>query len=82
MNIEELNKQARPLTKGEIRGLKKKGLSISTLTPENTDDVIDEVLEIVYGNIEIFDNLPNPEVTTLFRQIMKLTYGGGTDEKN
>lgn len=79
---EEFKKRLRPLTRLELKGLKAKGLSIAGINAENQDDVMDNVLELVFGDPAIFDNEPNPAVTAIFQAIIKLTYGSEQEEKN
>lgn len=71
----------RPLTRGEIKLLRKKGFNLANLNPETADECMDLVLEMVLGDTSDLDKLPNPYALELFRKIMDLTYGGEA-EKN
>ncbi len=81
MELTEIKKKARALTRREVRDLKEKGLSIGGMTPENSDEVADAVVELVYGDAKQFDELPYPDYRQLFKEVVDKTYGG-TAEKN
>ncbi len=74
--------EIRPLTRGEIKSLRKKGLNIMNLSQDLADDAIDEILEMVLRErtAEI-DAMPNACTLELCRAIIELTYGGEA-EKN
>jgi len=75
--------EIRPLTRGEVKALRKAGLPLDRLTLENAEDAFDEVLRLVFGDSGIaeVDNLPNDKALELFRAIVDLTYGRDA-EKN
>ena len=74
----------RPLSRGEVKALRKKGYNIGNLSIENADDAADEILEMVCGAEQIreVDALPNDKALELFKAINDLSYGKGNDEKN
>jgi len=74
----------RPLTRGEVKALRKKGYNVGNLSIENADDAADEILEMVCGPEQIreVDALPNDKALELFKAIIDLSYGQGEDEKN
>lgn len=76
--------EIRPLTRGEVKALRKKGYNIGNLSLENADDAADEILELVCGTEQIqeVDKLPNDQALDLFKAIIDLSYGKGDDEKN
>jgi len=76
--------EIRPLTRGEVKSLRKKGYNIGNLSLENADDAADEILEMVCGPEQIreVDTLPNDKALELFKAIIDLSYGKGDDEKN
>ena len=76
--------EIRPLTRGEVKALRKKGYNIGNLSLENADDAADEILELVCGKEQIqeVDKLPNDQALDLFKAIIDLSYGKGDDEKN
>jgi len=76
--------EIRPLTRGEVKALRKKGYNIGNLSLENADDAADEILEMVCGSEQIqeVDALPNDKALELFKAIIDLSYGKGADEKN
>lgn len=72
----------RPLTRRELKDLKKRGFGLNIVTNENLDDVIDEVFKIVLGaDADKADDLPNLEARALFWEILHLTFTGAA-EKN
>ena len=50
----------RPLKRGEVKKLKADGLDINNLTPENADDCLDRVFDMIFDDrdIERIDELP------------------------
>jgi hypothetical protein len=76
--------EIRPLTRGEVKSLRKKGYNIGNLSLENADDAADEILEMVCGPEQIREvyALPNDKALELFKAIIDLSYGQGEDEKN
>jgi len=73
----------RALTRGEIKTLRKNGLSIEKidkLDPDRQNEMIDCVLEMIMA--EKADELPNPEALSVFNRIIELTYGDEKSEKN
>jgi len=82
----EINGEAfdiRPLTRGEVKALRKRGFNLGNLNLENADEAMDEVLELICKkSIEAVDALPNDKALDLFKAIIDLTYGRGDAEKN
>jgi len=75
--------EIRSLTRGEIKTLRKQGLNLAALSPDNADEAIDVVLESVLGErIAEIDELPNNVVLDLFKSIIDETFGQGEAAKN
>lgn len=73
----------RPLTRGEIKTLRQRGLNIANLSPDNADDAIDAVLEMALGaQAAEIDGLPNSAALELFKAIVEETYSVGESAKN
>ncbi len=80
----------RSLTRKEVKSLKEYGFYSQLYSPpigndfEKTEEGFDKVLEIVFSKeeIESFDHISNPEVNSLFQDIIKETYGVEEEEKN
>jgi hypothetical protein len=73
----------RPLTRGEVKGLRKRGFSLGNLNMANAEEAMDEVLDLVCSNeIAAVDAMPNDKALDLFRAIIDLTYGRDGAEKN
>jgi len=74
----------RPLKRGEVKKLKADGLDINNLTPENADDCLDRVFDMIFDDrdIERIDELPNPDALTIWRAILKESFGSKEEEKN
>lgn len=74
--------QIQPLTRGEVRRLRKEGFNLSNITVETADEVIDKVLEIALGErFSEVDDLINSDAIALFKDVVSLTFGG-PDPKN
>jgi len=73
----------RPLKRGEVKTLRKKGFNLANLSLENADDAIDEVIEMICKDrLPDIDGLANTDALELFKSIIDLTYGRGEAEKN
>lgn len=76
----------RPLTRGELKALRKDGTSLAKMDkmdPDAAEDLIDRIIEMVMGDrSEEMDSRPNPEVCQVFQRIIALTYGDENSEKN
>ena len=76
------NFEIRPLTRGELKGLRKKGYNLANLSPESAEDAIDEIFVLVFDErMEEIDALPYAQALELFTSIIDATYGGAA-EKN
>jgi hypothetical protein len=74
--------EIRPLTRGELRSLRKSGYNLVALDISNAEDAMDAVLEMVFKDrVNEIYNLPNPDAIEIFKAILELTYGGAA-EKN
>jgi len=71
-----LKEQLRPLTRGEVKDLRKRGIILTKIDPATADEAVDEVLAMVFGedNPEI-DVLANRDALDLFGEIIDLSYG-------
>jgi hypothetical protein len=74
MELEELKKKARALTRGEVRKMKEAGFNMSKPDPEKGDEIIDAVVGSIYGDPKALDDLPTPDVFEIYREIMNLTW--------
>lgn len=74
--------EIRPLKRGEIKELRKKGINLAALDPANADDAVDEVMSIVLGDrIEEIDDMDNPDALKLFKEIVDLSYSRPPEEE-
>ena len=75
--------EIRPLTRGELKTLRKKGFTLGALDVSNIDDAIDEIIGIILGEEKTkeLDALPNNDSVAMYQDILKLTFGGDP-EKN
>ena len=76
----------RPLTRREIKGLKKYGFSMLGCVPkfETIDEAIDEGFSLVLAPDEIafLDDQPAEATKSVWTAILKETYGAEDEEKN
>lgn len=73
----------RPLTRGEIKSLRAAGFNLNNLTIEQANDAVDAVIDMVYSDmIDAIDQLPMPDVLSLFRATLEESYGRGESAKN
>lgn len=76
----------RPLTRGEIKALRKDGFIIAKmdkLDPTTAEDLVDRIIEMVTsGRAVEIDDQPNQVAINVFMRIVALTYGNDTSEKN
>lgn len=80
--IEGKSYNIRPLTRGEIKQLRKKGLELANLSQDKADDAIDAVIGLVLPDrVDEIDGLSNTVALGIFKNVVELTYGGRA-EKN
>jgi hypothetical protein len=73
----------RPLTSGEIKSLRAAGFNLNNLAIEQANDAVDAVIDMVYADmIDAIDQLPMPDVLSLFRATLEESYGRGESGKN
>ncbi|MBW1778747.1 MAG: hypothetical protein JRJ54_14320 [Deltaproteobacteria bacterium] len=67
----------RAMTRKEVRVLKNKGLHPAKLTPDNSDDALDAILETVLSkdDLEALEDMPNHCALTVYRKILQETFG-------
>lgn len=72
----------RPLTRGEIRQLKKDGILLHRLTMDNVDDAADAVFRIMGLDLSAVDALAYPDFVKLWKEALAETFGSRDEEKN
>lgn len=73
----------RPLKRSEVKALKKDGLNLGKIPPEEMDLWLDRIFELVFpGMLSDIDDLPPRAASKLFEAVMKETYGDKDEEKN
>lgn len=66
----------RPLTRGELKTLRKQGYNMGALTTEQADDAMDAVFAMVLGDdVDRLDAMPNTVAIDVWKKILSLTYG-------
>ncbi len=74
--------KVRGMTWGEKADLKREGIKIGALDPDQDNDVVVErVIQTVCGDIDLRP-LPSSEVYGLFREIVRLTFVSEREAKN
>lgn len=76
--------EIRPLKRKEVKEMRKKGMPLTTLSPDLAEQAMESVFEMVFTpeQIEIIDELDNPDSLKLWNGILKETYGDKGEEKN
>jgi len=74
----------RGLKRKEIKALKKKGYEIGKLKIEQVDDLIDEILPMIFNkkDVELIEDSPYKVSVQIWTAILKETYGSAGEEKN
>ena len=76
--------QVRGLKRKEVKQLRKEGLPLMNLQPENAEEAQDRVFEMVFneGELAIIDEMDNKDALRLWQEILAETYGVGDETKN
>lgn len=86
VEIADRSIEVRPLTRGEIKQLTQCGYTCMGCVPtlETADDSQNKAMELVLPpeDIEFLDSRPNRDATTVWKEILKETYGDPEEEKN
>jgi len=74
--------EVRGLTWGEKADLKREGINIGALDPnQDNDEVVEKVIRIACGDLDL-DPLLSSEVYGLFREVIRLTFLTEHEAKN
>lgn len=76
--------ELRPLTRRELKDLRRKGFNLSNIDTKNADECFEEVVSTVLSEetIEEAESLSNPDYMDLYRTIVKMTFDMTDAEKN
>lgn len=75
--------EIRPLTWGEVKGLKADGYNLSALNAgADNDDLVERVIDLSIGSLDALTGLDVYQVYELFGKIHELTYVGDKASKN
>jgi len=76
--------EVRALKRREVKQLKKDGFNLNFITPEQADDCMDRVFEMVFSMAELaaVDDLDQHEAIKLWNAVLRETYGAEDEEKN
>lgn len=76
--------EVRPLTRGEVKALRKEGYNLTALNSDVAEEAVDRVFGMIFDETKIaaIDALPNPEALKLWTGILKETYGAPGEAKN
>jgi hypothetical protein len=75
---------ARPLTGGQVRELRKNGIMLNNIDPTKLDETVATVIEMAMTPDEIgeLDAMPYNRTLAMFSDIIGATYGHEDDAKN
>lgn len=74
----------RALKRKEVRALKKEGFNLYTIAPDQLDDLIDKVFEIILAPADVaaMDEMANRDAVQVFNAIFRESFGAPDKEKN